>query len=373
MDHPLRQPLRPLRERVGVRQVEVAGEVDEQERTRRTRAGSRVVRGTRQRRVETANATGSRIASTSASDTVPATFQCTFSNVTQKTLARKRKLVARLTRCAPAAARAPATRERRETFSRHSSESSVRLQRPVAPARVQVAQRARDPVDVVGRDDHAGARLADQLRRRAVGRHDREDRPLGGEVLEDLAAEHALAAAAGLRDQEQQRPPSRAAARASVRRGAYGISSSRSPSPCASAHSRSVERKSPRKRATTSSRPDCCNAVRNGRGSRLPKNEPACVIRKRLARRVLDAREVVEVGAVRDRHDRARAGCARASPRRSPRRRATIAFAWRATSPATACSPCSLARTSSRSASPVRMRDDASRAGRRPTARPSRA
>ena len=105
-----------------------------------------------------------------------------------------------------------------------------------------------------------------------------------------------------------------------VRRGAYGISSSRSPSACASAHSRSVERKSPRKRATTSSRPDCCSAVRNGRGSRLPKNDPACVIRKRSRRRVLEPGEVVEVGAVRDRHDRARRVCARASPRRSPRR-----------------------------------------------------
>src|SRR5439155_36345 len=41
---------------------------------------------------------------------------------------------------------------------------------------------------------------------------------------------------------------------------------------------------SPRKRATTST-PDRSSAVRNGRGSRLPKNEPACVIRKRGPRR----------------------------------------------------------------------------------------
>ena len=50
-----------------------------------------------------------------------------------------------------------------------------------------------------------GGRLADQRGRRAVGRHERQDRPLGGEVLEHLAAQHALAAPAGLGDQEQQR------------------------------------------------------------------------------------------------------------------------------------------------------------------------
>ena len=85
-------------------------------------------------------------------------------------------------------------------------------------------------------------------------------------------------------------------------RGAYGISSSRSPSPRSSAHSRSAERKSPRKRACTSS-PDSSSAVRNGRGSRLPKKLPVCVIRKRVARRVVEPGEVVEVAAVRDRHD----------------------------------------------------------------------
>src|SRR5690348_18308368 len=61
-----------------------------------------VVRGTRSRRVPSANESRKRIASTSASDTVPAKFQCTFSNVTQKTLARNRKLVTRLTRAVPA-------------------------------------------------------------------------------------------------------------------------------------------------------------------------------------------------------------------------------------------------------------------------------
>src|SRR5205085_9796729 len=62
-----------------------------------------------------------------------------------------------------------------------------------------------DRLDVVrGRDDR-GARLAEELRRRAVGRHRREDRPLGGEVLEDLPGEDAPPAAAGLRDEQEER------------------------------------------------------------------------------------------------------------------------------------------------------------------------
>ena len=60
-------------------------------------------------------------------------------------------------------------------------------------------------VRVVGRGHDARARVADQLRSRAVRRHRGEDRPLGREVLEHLPGEDALAAAAGLGDQEQQR------------------------------------------------------------------------------------------------------------------------------------------------------------------------
>ena len=75
-------------------------------------------------------------------------------------------------------------------------------------------------------------------------------------------------------------PPSRAAARA--RPGAARTGSARAGrrGPRSCAHSRSDERKSPRKRASTSS-PDSSSAVRNGRGSRLPKKLPVCVIRKR--------------------------------------------------------------------------------------------
>ena len=49
-------------------------------------------------------------------------------------------------------------------------------------------------------------------------------------------------------------------------------------------NSRSPGRKSPRNRTVTSSSPESASACRNGRGSRLPKNEPACVMRKRSPR-----------------------------------------------------------------------------------------
>jgi hypothetical protein len=70
---------------------------------------------------------------------------------------------------------------------------------------VQVHERGADPPDVLRRDDDAGPRLADQLRGRALGRDDGEDRALGGEVLEHLPREDAAPAAAGLGDQEQER------------------------------------------------------------------------------------------------------------------------------------------------------------------------
>ena len=49
-------------------------------------------------------------------------------------------------------------------------------------------------------------------------------------------------------------------------------------------NSRSPGRKSPTKRTVTSSSPEAASACRNGFGSRLPKNEPACVSRKRSPR-----------------------------------------------------------------------------------------
>ena len=97
------------------------------------------------------------------------------------------------------------TRSLRESFLRHSSESGVPSRLPAFQRAVEVEQRLPHRALVVGRNDHARASLAHELRGRAVGRDDGEDRPLGGEVLEDLPRQDALAAAARLRDQEEQR------------------------------------------------------------------------------------------------------------------------------------------------------------------------
>ena len=61
------------------------------------------------------------------------------------------------------------------------------------------------PGDVVRRDDDPGARAADELGSDTVRRNGSEDRPLGGEVLEDLPRRHRAASAPRLRQQEEQR------------------------------------------------------------------------------------------------------------------------------------------------------------------------
>ena len=200
------------------------------------------------------------------------------------------------------------TRVRRETLSpplvgerRASSVPGAPARRAGRAARARSRRRRR-----ARRRRRRPSRGSAPPRRRRAGRRARIGRS-AARYSNTFPREHALAAAAGLGDQEQQRlgvalQLERAAARR-VRDQLEPVAE-----PCASAHSRSVERKSPRKRATTSSSPTAASAVRNGRGSRLPKNEPACVIRNRSPRVVLEPGEVVEVGAVRDRHDRARAG-----------------------------------------------------------------
>mgnify|MGYP003694605697 CR=1 FL=1 len=64
---------------------------------------------------------------------------------------------------------------------------------------------ARIPSTSSGATTTPDAGLANQLGSRAVGRHDGEDRPPRREVLEDLPGEDTLAAAACIRDEQQQR------------------------------------------------------------------------------------------------------------------------------------------------------------------------
>src|SRR6266540_3795446 len=140
---------------------------------------------------------------------------------------------------------------------------------------------------------------------------------------------------------------SRCSASAS-RRETYGCSSSRSPRPSDSAHSRSATRKSPTKRATTSSSPDSASAERNGRGSRLPKKLPVCVMRKRSPRWYSSPAKSSKSAPLRIVVTTPAGSSERASSAIASEA-ATIASACRATSRATDALTFSFARTAARS------------------------
>src|SRR2546428_5834463 len=71
------------------------------------------------------------------------------------------------------------------------------------PARMEAEERLANALLVLRGDDDPGACLPNEPCRGAVGRDGGEDRPLGGEVLEDLPGGHDAAAACRLRQQEQ--------------------------------------------------------------------------------------------------------------------------------------------------------------------------
>ena len=169
------------------------------------------------------------------------------------------------------------TRVRRESFVRHSSDELDRLER---------ARRASGRAARSARARSRRCRRARRRRRRpsrgaARPRRRRAARPRGSGARRRGTRRPSPRARRG-----RGRPPpgsaaaaprSRAAARASG--GAVRTGSAPSGRAIPAAHSRSAERKSPTNRATTPS--TRASAVRNGLGSRLPKNDPACVIRKR--------------------------------------------------------------------------------------------
>ena len=73
------------------------------------------------------------------------------------------------------------------------------------PAFMKRAKCLGERLGIVRCGDDAGAGLTDERSRSSVGWDGSEDRPFGGEVLEDLSREHAFAPSVRLGDQEQQR------------------------------------------------------------------------------------------------------------------------------------------------------------------------
>ena len=304
MEDELHHPLRPLRERLRRVEVVEAGEVDEREGDEEAERDGR----------------RAREASVAVLEAVP--HEEDEEDRRQDVRERERagelplQLVerdgedrqrgrARRARAARGRARAAGSRER-ERVARHASSSmsaaisSTRARREsrsssrlreldrrepaVREPRVQLDERGSDPVDVVGRDDDAGARLADQVGRGAVGRDDGEDRASGRDVLEHLPGEDALAAPACIRARAGAAPRSRAGAGATRRAGgsrrARADRRARATRPTRGPTSGSRRRSGRRRRG-----PASWNACRNGRGSRFPKKLPVCVMRKRGAGR----------------------------------------------------------------------------------------
>ena len=157
-------------------------------------------------------------------------------------------------------------------------------------------------------------------RRRAVRRNRGEDRPLGGDVLEHLARDDAGAASARVgRDQQQRLRVALQLERAPARHERDHLDAVAEPE-------RVRELAVGRAEAADEARDDVLEPRLGERAQerlRVALAEERAGVRdpEALAGRVRHPVEVVEVAAVRDRHEPARRARACASPRRSRRTR----------------------------------------------------
>ena len=180
----------------------------------------------------------------------------------------------------------------------------------------------RDPVDVLGRDDDARARSRGSARRRhrraeRAARIGRSAARYSKTLPESTPLPRPAASGMSSSSASESRWSCSDLAAGRVREQLEPVAEAARARPTRGRRSGSRRRSAPRR-----PRPDSASAVRNGRGSRLPKKLPVCVMRKRSPRRYVEPVEVVEVGAVRDRGHRAPRVEGPASPRRSrPRRR----------------------------------------------------
>ena len=241
----------------------------------------------------------------SARLTEPASSQCTFSNVTEKSVARKKKPVKRSRVSAPPPPGRPRNPPRGCGARAVAATPPRAASRPAgrrASAPSSSASAARIPSTSSGAATTPAPGLPDQLGGRAVGRHDGEDRPLRREVLEHLAREHALAAPGRVGDQQEQRlgvalELQRLAPRR-VRKQAEPVAESEPLGPGAVGRAEVAEE----------ARLDVQAGLgeRGQERARIALAEEAAGVRdpEALARPVLEPLEVVEVRSVRDRHHR---------------------------------------------------------------------
>ena len=143
-----------------------------------------------------------RIVRMSEIPTVPAKLQCTFSNVTQKNVAKKRKSATCVLLIARGVAPAAIALIRGSAAGRRAPRRATRARAGRATRRRAAARRGSRPASArAGRRARRGCRRRRRGRRRCrrrcrgsaspprrPGGTTREDRALGGEVLEHLAA-----------------------------------------------------------------------------------------------------------------------------------------------------------------------------------------
>ena len=280
-------------------------------------------------------------------------------------------------------------RDRGRAHARLSSSSASSSTRAAARQLLAPLRRERRAVELAvapARVQRRGARRGSPARPRAPrrcpapvsrmssaaapsGGTTREHRPLGGEVLEHLPGEDAAAAAARLGDEQQQRVGLALQAQRSPPR--HVVDQLDAVAEPEALHELAVAGPEVAEEAHG-------HVLEPGVGERAQERLRVALAEERarmrepeaVAAHVLEPREVVEVAAVRDRHDRPSRVRARASRRRSHSAAATIASAWRATRCATPRAPS--ASRARRCLPPSGARAArSSRAGRRPISRRS--
>ena len=327
MDHELREPLGELRQ--AGRACSGCRSRAGRRRRRRAPKASRIalVRGSRGR--ETAmNVAMNPSASRSESASWPPKLQCTFSKVQQKSVARKKKLVTRPATPRPAPDSPPPTASTvDEVGELLHARQTVDLPPPLG-AQLEPARACRRSSGRAGRAAPARSRRCRRARRR-------RRRPSRGSARPRRRPAAPRRGSAGRRP--GTRTPSRRGRRArgrsasgissssasesrwssSARRcGAYGISSIRSAIPVGPLAVGGAE-------VADEPRHHAVDARERGQERlRVALAEERAGVRdpERVAARVLEPGEVLEVGAVRDRHDAAPRDRGRASRRRSRRR-----------------------------------------------------